>query len=149
MLKHWTAAHRRIDYPIRECPVWRKATGGSGSLSDLSRIGQLQTLSITVQSSCKRSLPSCAASSALGHRICAANRCISHFGPRASTIARYLRCVHPRLEHNQQGRGSMKLELHYLRFVACAVGSVLAVLATSLQAQQVPIPVTAAEVPGP
>src|SRR5207249_116862 len=23
-------AHRRIDYPIRECPVWRKATGGSG-----------------------------------------------------------------------------------------------------------------------
>src|SRR2546426_9692325 len=29
--KHWTAARRRIDYPIRECPVWRKATGGSGS----------------------------------------------------------------------------------------------------------------------
>src|SRR5712671_4374837 len=28
---HWTAARRRIDYPIRECPVWRKATGGSGS----------------------------------------------------------------------------------------------------------------------
>jgi len=43
----------------------------------------------------------------------------------------------------------MKLKLHYLRFVACAVGSVLATLATSLQAQQVPIPVTAAEVPGP
>ena len=29
--KHWTAARRRIDYPIRECPVWRKATGYSGS----------------------------------------------------------------------------------------------------------------------
>src|SRR6266699_5933621 len=29
--KHWTAARRRIGYPIRECPVWRKATGGSGS----------------------------------------------------------------------------------------------------------------------
>src|SRR5439155_22372230 len=28
--EHWTAARRRIDYPIRECPVWRKATGGSG-----------------------------------------------------------------------------------------------------------------------
>src|SRR5205809_1170554 len=28
--KHWTAARRRIDHPIRECPVWRKATGGSG-----------------------------------------------------------------------------------------------------------------------
>src|SRR5882762_10674446 len=28
---YWTAARRRIDYPIRECPVWRKATGGSGS----------------------------------------------------------------------------------------------------------------------
>src|SRR6267154_4738947 len=27
--KHRTAARRRIDYPIRECPVWRKATGGS------------------------------------------------------------------------------------------------------------------------
>src|SRR6266446_1464913 len=27
--KHWTAARRRIDYPIRECPVRRKATGGS------------------------------------------------------------------------------------------------------------------------
>src|SRR5438132_7040139 len=32
--KHWTAARRRIDCPIRECPVWRKATGGSGSLAD-------------------------------------------------------------------------------------------------------------------
>src|SRR6266446_5637726 len=30
--KHWTAGRRRIDYPIRECPVWRKATGGSGSI---------------------------------------------------------------------------------------------------------------------
>src|SRR6266853_3197005 len=33
--KHWTAARRRIDYPIRECPVWRKATGGSGSNADI------------------------------------------------------------------------------------------------------------------
>ena len=33
-----------IDYPIRECPVWRKATGGSGSLADTSRIGQKRTL---------------------------------------------------------------------------------------------------------
>src|SRR5947208_14143172 len=32
--KHWTAARRRIDYPIREFPVWRKATGGSGSKPD-------------------------------------------------------------------------------------------------------------------
>src|SRR5207253_10842445 len=32
--KHWTAARRRIDYPIRECPVWRTATGGSGSMAD-------------------------------------------------------------------------------------------------------------------
>src|SRR5260221_3423398 len=35
--KHWTAARRRIDYPIRECPVWRKATGGSGSKADDER----------------------------------------------------------------------------------------------------------------
>src|SRR5206468_10753543 len=28
--KHWTAARRRIDYPIRECPVWRKATAAQG-----------------------------------------------------------------------------------------------------------------------
>src|SRR5882762_2727771 len=33
--KHWTAARRRIDYPIRECPVWRKATSGSGSKTDV------------------------------------------------------------------------------------------------------------------
>src|SRR5947208_6823675 len=32
--KHWTAARRRIDYPIRECPVWRTATDGSGSNAD-------------------------------------------------------------------------------------------------------------------
>ena len=28
--KHWTAARRRIDYPIRECPVRRKATAAQG-----------------------------------------------------------------------------------------------------------------------
>ena len=32
--KHWTAARRRIDYRICECPAWRKATGGSGSIRD-------------------------------------------------------------------------------------------------------------------
>src|SRR5258708_1457556 len=35
--KHWTVARRRIDYPIRECPVWRKATGGSGSGADVGQ----------------------------------------------------------------------------------------------------------------
>src|SRR5712691_11296777 len=35
--KHWTAARRRIDYPIRERPVWRKATGGSGLIADVER----------------------------------------------------------------------------------------------------------------
>ena len=35
--KHWTAARRRIDCPIRECPVWRKATGGSGSRADIGQ----------------------------------------------------------------------------------------------------------------
>jgi hypothetical protein len=41
--KHWTAARRRIDYPIRECPVRRKATGGSGSFCDKTAIGQKQS----------------------------------------------------------------------------------------------------------
>jgi len=36
--KHWTAARRRIDYPIRECPVWRKATGDSGSQADIGQV---------------------------------------------------------------------------------------------------------------
>src|SRR3977135_661432 len=36
--KHWTAVRRRIDYPIRECPVWRKATGGSGSKPAAARL---------------------------------------------------------------------------------------------------------------
>src|ERR1700682_1735824 len=38
--KHWTAARRRIDYPIRECPVWRKATGRSGSKAPIRFLKQ-------------------------------------------------------------------------------------------------------------
>jgi hypothetical protein len=54
--KHWTAARWRIDYPIRECPVWRKATGGSGSLTDLSRTGQLRMVGADVRFSRERTL---------------------------------------------------------------------------------------------
>ena len=37
----------------------------------------------------------------------------------------------------------------YIQSTACAIGTVLAMLVGNLQAQQVPIPQTAAEVPGP
>ena len=37
----------------------------------------------------------------------------------------------------------------YLKLTACAIGAALAMLVGNLQAQQVPIPQTAAEVPGP
>lgn len=43
----------------------------------------------------------------------------------------------------------MKPGMKHLKFTACAIGTVLAVLVADLQAQQVPIPTTAAEVPGP
>jgi len=39
--------------------------------------------------------------------------------------------------------------MNHLNSVACAVGLNLAMLAANVQAQQVPIPQTAAEVPGP
>src|SRR5215468_1988934 len=43
----------------------------------------------------------------------------------------------------------MKQGLKHLRFTACAIGLAVAMLAGSAQAQQFPIPTTAAEVPGP
>jgi len=43
----------------------------------------------------------------------------------------------------------VKPELSYLKFAACAIGVALAMLAGNVHAQQVPIPQTAAEVPGP
>jgi len=39
--------------------------------------------------------------------------------------------------------------MNHLKAVACLIGAALATLAASVQAQQVPIPTTAAEVPGP
>ena len=39
--------------------------------------------------------------------------------------------------------------MKHLKFTACAIGTVLAVLVADLQAQQVPIPTTAAECSGP
>ena len=43
----------------------------------------------------------------------------------------------------------MNTTTKHLRFTACAMGAALAMLVGDLQAQQVPIPQTAAEVPGP
>ena len=43
----------------------------------------------------------------------------------------------------------MKSRMKHLKSTACAIGTVLAMLVGDLQAQQVPIPQTAAEVPGP
>ena len=43
----------------------------------------------------------------------------------------------------------MKPGMKHLKSTACAIGTVLAMLVGDLQAQQVPIPQTAAEVPGP
>ena len=43
----------------------------------------------------------------------------------------------------------MKLELKLPKSTACAIGIVLSMLAGNTQAQQFPIPTTAAEVPGP
>ena len=43
----------------------------------------------------------------------------------------------------------MKPGMKHLKSTACAIGIVLAMLVGNLQAQQVPIPQTAAEVPGP
>ncbi len=43
----------------------------------------------------------------------------------------------------------MKSDMKYLKSVACAMGVTLTMLAVNVQAQQVPIPQTAAEVPGP
>jgi hypothetical protein len=43
----------------------------------------------------------------------------------------------------------MKPGMKHLKSTACAIGTVLALLVGNLQAQQVPIPQTAAEVPGP
>jgi len=44
---------------------------------------------------------------------------------------------------------SVKPGMNHLKAVACLIGAALATLAASVQAQQVPIPTTAAEVPGP
>ena len=43
----------------------------------------------------------------------------------------------------------MKPGMKHLKSTACAIGTVLSMLVGNLQAQQVPIPQTAAEVPGP
>ena len=43
----------------------------------------------------------------------------------------------------------MKQALNLLSFVACVFGAALVILTGNVQAQQVPIPKTAAEVPGP
>jgi hypothetical protein len=43
----------------------------------------------------------------------------------------------------------MKAGMKYLKFTACAIGTFLAMLVGNLQAQQVAIPQTAAEVRGP
>ena len=43
----------------------------------------------------------------------------------------------------------MKLGMKHLKSTVCAIGTVLAMLVGNLQAQQVPIPQTAAAVPGP
>jgi hypothetical protein len=43
----------------------------------------------------------------------------------------------------------MKPGMKYLKSTACAIGIVLSMLVGSTQAQQVPIPQTAAQVPGP
>ena len=43
----------------------------------------------------------------------------------------------------------MKPYMKHLQSTACAIGTVLSMLVGNLQAQQVPIPQTAAEVPGP
>ena len=43
----------------------------------------------------------------------------------------------------------MKPSTTHLKLTACAIGTVLAMLVGNLQAQSVPIPQTAAEVPGP
>jgi hypothetical protein len=39
--------------------------------------------------------------------------------------------------------------MKHLKFSACAIGAALAMLVGTAQAQQIPIPTTAAEVPGP
>jgi hypothetical protein len=39
--------------------------------------------------------------------------------------------------------------MKHLKFVACAIGVAIAMLAGTAQAQQFPIPTTSAEVPGP
>jgi hypothetical protein len=44
---------------------------------------------------------------------------------------------------------ALKTDLSYLKFAACTIGVAVAMLAGSAQAQQVPIPTTAAQVPGP
>src|SRR4030095_8762664 len=44
---------------------------------------------------------------------------------------------------------SMKPGMKHLTFTACVIGVALTMLAGSTQAQQVPIPTTAAQVPGP
>ena len=46
-------------------------------------------------------------------------------------------------------RHHMKSGMKHVTSAACAIGTVLAMLVGNLQAQQVPIPQTAAEVPGP
>ena len=43
----------------------------------------------------------------------------------------------------------MKSDMKTLKSVACAIGVALTMLVVNVQAQQVPIPQTAAEVPGP
>jgi len=43
----------------------------------------------------------------------------------------------------------MKPGMKYLKSTVCAIGTVLAMLAGDVRAQQVPLPQTAAEVPGP
>ena len=43
----------------------------------------------------------------------------------------------------------MKQGVKHLECTACVIGAILSVLAGNAQAQQVPIPQTAAEVPGP
>ena len=43
----------------------------------------------------------------------------------------------------------MRLWSNHLKLTACAIGIVLSMLVGNVQAQQVPIPQTAAEVPGP
>jgi hypothetical protein len=52
-------------------------------------------------------------------------------------------------EDGQMKEHQMKPCLKHLKSTACAVGIVLSMLVGSLQAQQVPIPQTAAEVSGP